>query len=479
MGLNDKMKASTNIPDANQNDSTIDQNVLSDTDLTTKTDVGNIATGMSDQSAPAVQAMRQLAAERTGFPGVVESGLTGMGVGALAGGGASNPVAAAMSGYVAGLQVPSQIYAKKQAQLKSALDAAPLSATYPELAKRYDVFAGMPTGIALPMIQQIGKDSVDLYTKKQEIQKQAEEQAKLQEITPDNALAYKQAVSLVMGSDVADTLDTKDEDGNIMQQGGKLVGMKASELADYMRDYAAINAATGGNVTMTPGAIDQAAQQYITGGKLVTLGMGKDAVANKTAILNRVHELSGGSNLAVNQAAYSANKGALAKLMTQAAQINSFEETALGNLKMVESLSKQLNRSSIPLINDALMKGKTSITGDPIASQFLNAVQTTSTEYAKVMSGATGGAAVTDSAQKEAQKLINTGMNPAQISAVANTMRQEMSNRKNALQQQINTAKDNLTTIQTNISKDTNNAQANTQGSARADTQPVKRIWRH
>lgn len=181
---------------------------------------------------------------------------------------------------------------------------------------------------------------------------------------------------------------------------------------------------------LTPEGIEYAATQYRLTGKMPPLGMGKTPARGQ--IINKAAEQArtiGQTPVASiqRQAAFSADGKSLAKIKQMSDAAAAYENKAMAQLDIVDGLSDKVGRTSIPLINRAIMAGKTEIAGDPDATLLLNAIQTASAEYAKIMMGGTASAsALTDSAQKEAQKLLNASMSPATLRKATALMRKEM-----------------------------------------------------
>ena len=122
----------------------------------------NIPTGLSSAD-PAFQSKMSEIMKIRGMD-VARGGLMGAAAGAGAAQGAMNPLTAFIQGAAAGLQIPSQIFQAKQAQVKSVVDATPFGVTHPEIANQpgYQMLAGMPTGIALEAIKQISIDAAKI-----------------------------------------------------------------------------------------------------------------------------------------------------------------------------------------------------------------------------------------------------------------------------------------------------------------------------
>jgi hypothetical protein len=162
----------------------------------------------------------------------------------------------------------------------------------------------------------------------------------------------------------------------------------------------------------------------------VPVGMARAGTA--PAIMNeaaRQNKLIGQTPVAMMQkaAVYASDKKALDNLTKQSSAAEAYENKAQAQLDIVDGLSDKVKRTSIPLLNRAILAGETSIMGDPDATLLLNSIQTASAEYAKIMMGGTASAAaLTDSAQKEAQKLLSASMNPTTLRKATQLMRTEM-----------------------------------------------------
>lgn len=111
-------------------------------------------------------------------------------------------------------------------------------------------------------------------------------------------------------------------------------------------------------------------------------------------------------------------------------KILSFEKTAIQNAKQVYQLVDQIDPSQIPLINKAILAGKTQITGDPKASAFMTAWRTFVNEYARVSTTATGAGVTSDTARKEMEDVIKSSSNADQLKANLRQAVLEMSHRR-------------------------------------------------
>lgn len=126
------------------------------------------------------------------------------------------------------------------------------------------------------------------------------------------------------------------------------------------------------------------------------------------------------------QAAQKADGAALTKMTTMSSAAESFETKANAQAGLVADLSKKVSRTQWPLANGILMTGKVA-TGDTDAQLFGNALLTFTSEYAKIMEGATGSSAgSSDAARKDAARLISTALNNGTIQKTVQQMQWEM-----------------------------------------------------
>lgn len=177
--------------------------------------------------------------------------------------------------------------------------------------------------------------------------------------------------------------------------------------------------------------LDYAATQFRVTGVMPALGMGGGA--NRTKIINTAAEqakvLKQTPAAAIQkQAAYKADSKALGQMATMGSAAQAYESKANAQVDIINELSPKVPRTNYPLINQAILAGKTEVLGDPNATQLLNAITTFSAEYAKIIEGATGSAAgSSDSARKASAQLVNAAMNPRQLKSVLGLMQREMS----------------------------------------------------
>lgn len=185
-----------------------------------------------------------------------------------------------------------------------------------------------------------------------------------------------------------------------------------------------------GTEQLSDDGLDYAATQYRVTGTMPSLGMGK--TPDRARVINRTAEQAkalGQTPAAAlqKQAAYKADGTALTKMRTMSSAAESYENKALGQADIVDGLSQKVNRTQWPIVNQAIIAGKTDMLGDSNAQQFVNAITTFSTEYAKIMEGSTGSAAgSTDAARKAAERLISARLNKGTLRDTLALMKREM-----------------------------------------------------
>ncbi len=195
-----------------------------------------------------------------------------------------------------------------------------------------------------------------------------------------------------------------------------------------------------GSAGLQGGGLDLAAQTYLQTG---TMPSGLSRVPGASLkIVERAAEMAAANgdtakSAVLNRQAVSAGKAALSKLTTQKALVGAFEKTAAKNMDLAASLSSQIARTNSPLVNRGIMAFQQGVAGDPETAQFVNALIAARTEYAKVLSGATGAAGITDSARAEANHLFSTATSNETLQAVLKVAKQEMANRMTSFDDQI------------------------------------------
>jgi hypothetical protein len=185
------------------------------------------------------------------------------------------------------------------------------------------------------------------------------------------------------------------------------------------------------NVGLSPQALEMAAQLYAKTGQLPNLG--NRAVGAKAQIMENAAANNPGTDIASNKAVLHGDTTSFAALQKQSDSVNAFERTALANLDQFLGTAKGIVDTGSPLFNMPARKFQETVAGDPKMTQFNVARQVAVQEIGKVLSGAMGNAAISDSARHEVEALLNPNASLAQIDAAAQILKRDMANRKAAM----------------------------------------------
>lgn len=253
-----------------------------------------------------------------------------------------------------------------------------------------------------------------------------------------------------------DNADTRAAEGLQMERERLRMSQAAQAQEAQMRALQIQKAQGELNPEGGAGGLDAAtktyyAQQVLAGAPMPAIGMGKQAAANRQAIMEEVARLGGaqgltGADAAAQIAHYKAGTKQIANLENMAGTIGVNEQTALANGQQFIDRSAELpfQTSIAPLnsISNALQRmfgGTTIAKADAAYNTFVN-------EYAKVVAGSPSGAGVlSDSARHEAMSTISGSGSVAQKQAAFAQMKADMANRMVAIHGGINEAYKALT----------------------------------
>lgn len=188
-------------------------------------------------------------------------------------------------------------------------------------------------------------------------------------------------------------------------------------------------------------AITQAAQRYLETGQMP---QGMRSPGMSAAIINRAGQLGGDQNIAANSASFKANQQSLESLQKNFDQVNAFENTAGKNLDQFLSTAQKVVDTGSPWINKPLRSVAAGGLGSADQAAFNAARQTALTEIAKVLSSSNASGVLSDSARGEVSQLIGPDASLHQIYSAAKILKQDMGNRHDAYQAQINDIKGRL-----------------------------------
>lgn len=135
-----------------------------------------------------------------------------------------------------------------------------------------------------------------------------------------------------------------------------------------------------------------------------------------------------------NQMVLKGQKEATAGLIKLRENSGAFEGMVDRNIKLMTNISKNLDRTQIPILNDVLRTGQIKLLSDPNAIKLYDAVQTVVTEYARMMgSMGIGGAVIQNEQRAIANKFIEAGFTTEALIDVSNFLKAEMKNKLDAL----------------------------------------------
>jgi hypothetical protein len=190
---------------------------------------------------------------------------------------------------------------------------------------------------------------------------------------------------------------------------------------------------------LTPEAIDYMAQQYVLTGQLPSVGMGKQGVQDRRKVVNRAQQIEAetgatGADAVTRHLTLKATGQALNQITKTRAMVRNFEQTALANADLMLSLApKGGGQTGMPVVNRWLQVGRKQVAGDADVSNFDIALGTFADEYAKIVSGSTGGQGSTDASRREAYDRLSKYATQGQLAGGIATMKKEMANRVSSL----------------------------------------------
>ncbi len=134
-------------------------------------------------------------------------------------------------------------------------------------------------------------------------------------------------------------------------------------------------------------------------------------------------------------------KATSAALQAQArtqAQIKTYINTFDQNVSSLRAAVPAGAANSAPIINRWIQAGRQAIQGDPAVTALNTWMIAVRDEYAKILSGSTGSAGITDASRSEANGIIAKIDTPAQMYAALDVMHDESRHRLNSGQDTIN-----------------------------------------
>lgn len=189
--------------------------------------------------------------------------------------------------------------------------------------------------------------------------------------------------------------------------------------------------------SMSDPALDNAAEKYWTSGVLPAGGRGPAVMAQNQKIMNRAAELHSGESIVEGSAAWKANQASLVGLQKNLDAVSAFENTAKKNLDLLVTVGKKVVDSGSPWINSPLRSiGQQGLGSEELSA--LNAArQVAVNEVAKVTSSPGLAGQLSDTARKEVEAFLPQSATLKQTVRVAEILTQDMANRHQSYQQQI------------------------------------------
>jgi len=227
----------------------------------------------------------------------------------------------------------------------------------------------------------------------------------------------------------------------------KFKAKEAEEAARIRASQKANNTNIDLGKLLTPETVSGMARFERSGGNALSgLGsMGTAGLQLKAKILNEAFGKEPDLNLGEKQSLYKATSSALTKQVESVASLTRFTKTASDNLDLVQAASSKVARTDSQFVNGIVQNltrrvfAGTAGSGNSLSpeetagaqlSDFETKIYTAIREYAKAAqaTGTVSGAALTDSATQEAQRLLNAAQTPEQLKAAISAMKADMAN---------------------------------------------------
>ncbi len=209
-----------------------------------------------------------------------------------------------------------------------------------------------------------------------------------------------------------------------------------------------MDASTGTN-SLDDKGLEMLARGYLTSGVMPSVGYGKQAVAMRTAIINKAVKLSGGAdnvNPAVNKAAYDANKAVLKNQQQSYTVADTAYRIFDKNGDLALTLAKGLNNSNSPIINQLSNSVINQTTGQGQLDSYKAVVTSLQSEYATLINvKGGGGGQVTEGDKTKAEKAIPMDISPARLQEVLTNLKKEGTNVLNERKQTVDQLTSNIT----------------------------------
>lgn len=313
---------------------------------------------------------------------------------------------------------------RPQEIIKAAQDLSDQKLIDPQHAQTAAQIAQLPPEQQTHALLSLKKTYQTLSSQLSEQKDQADMAAKSAQLPGQQAESQQKQLTLAGTSPVGVTADQQ----ATLKQGQQRIGIEAGKLGEERRH----NQATEGSLTND--ALTMAAQQYATTGAMPAVGR---TAGMRSQIMNEAARVYPKIDIATNAAAYKANSDSLVGLQKNLDSVSAFENTAGKNLDLFLDQAKKVIDSGSPLINSPLRMVNNKVLGSADQAAYSAARQVAINEIAKVTGNPGLSGQLSDSARHEVESFNPDSATLSQTYAVAKVLRQDMTNRHDAYQQQI------------------------------------------
>lgn len=221
---------------------------------------------------------------------------------------------------------------------------------------------------------------------------------------------------------------------------------------EYKKYALDVQKAEGDNIgsSLSAAGLDVLAKGYLTSGVLPSFGLGKQGATMKANIINRAVELAGGAdnvNPSLNKAMYDANRATLKQQQQNYTVANTAYNIFDKNGQLALTLTKGLNNSNSPAINQLTNKVINQTTGQGQLDSFRAVLTSLQSEYATLINvKGGGGGQVTEGDKAKSEKAIPMDISPARLNDVLTNLKKEGSNVLTERKQTIDDLQNNIVT---------------------------------
>lgn len=201
-----------------------------------------------------------------------------------------------------------------------------------------------------------------------------------------------------------------------------------------------------GTLQLTGPALDMAAKMYAKTGTLPSMGMGKAGAAIRERVLNRAAQYDPSTDafsvdapvpdIAGAKAGFQADQGSLVSLQKNLDAVSAFMKTADKNAELLKDVMEKIPNTGIPLLNMPVRLISKNVFGNENMAALDSIRQAVQNEYARIISQPNLAGALSDSARKEMEVVLDGNSTPHQILAALNQLHAEGQNRVKTYEEQ-------------------------------------------